>query len=325
MQERLIQRAAELLESGAVNRVLGWKQGDFFYDLTPAVFRSREELERDFRFTAFSGANLSKYLIAESRREGKVAVFLKPCDSYSFAQLLKEHRIRRENVHVIGVSCDGMCDIEKLRALGCEGITAVRENGEMLVAYTLYGMRTVARQDALLERCQVCKSRKIVVYDELIGEQGEERDADRFREVAALEAMTSEERFAFWRGELSRCIRCNTCRNVCPACSCETCVFDNEHSGVRNKAAADAFEENLFHIIRAFHVAGRCTDCGECSRVCPQHIPLHLLNRKFIKDINELYGPYQAGADPETKSPLTDYRPEDCEPSIVYARGGNQP
>ncbi|MFR1039192.1 MAG: 4Fe-4S binding protein [Clostridium sp.] len=26
----------------------------------------------------------------------------------------------------------------------------------------------------------------------------------------------------------------------------------------------------MFHIIRAFHVAGRCTDCGECSRVCPQ-------------------------------------------------------
>ncbi|URW87892.1 4Fe-4S dicluster domain-containing protein [Blautia wexlerae] len=29
----------------------------------------------------------------------------------------------------------------------------------------------------------------------------------------------------------------------------------------------------MFHIIRAFHVAGRCTDCGECDRVCPQGIP----------------------------------------------------
>ena len=58
----------------------------------------------------------------------------------------------------------------------------------------------------------------------------------------------------------------------------------------------------MFHIIRAFHVAGRCTDCGECSRVCPQHIPLHLLNRKFIKDINELYGEYQAGADFDSRA-----------------------
>ena len=63
----------------------------------------------------------------------------------------------------------------------------------------------------------------------------------------------------------------------------------------------------MFHIIRAFHVAGRCTDCGECSRVCPQNIPLHLLNRKFIKDMNEFYGDYQAGEDPEKKPPLGTY------------------
>ena len=80
----------------------------------------------------------------------------------------------------------------------------------------------------------------------------------------------------------------------------------------------------MYHIIRAFHVAGRCTDCGECSRVCPQNIPLHLLNRKFIKDINELYGTYQAGSDLETKSPLTDYTTGDCEPSIVHTRGGEK-
>ena len=324
MQERLIQKAIELLENGSVDRVLGWKQGEFFYDLTPAIFRSREEIEKDFRFTPFSGANLSKYLIAESRKGGKIAAFIKPCDSYSFSQLLKEHRIRRENVYVVGVQCDGMCDVEKIRAMGCEGITAVREDGENLVVDTLYEQHTVARKDALLERCTVCKSKRIVLFDELIGEQGEELESDRFRQVAELEAMTPEERYGFWRGELSRCIRCNACRNVCPACSCEKCVFDNDQSGVKNKAAADSFEENMFHIIRAFHVAGRCTDCGECSRVCPQNIPLHLLNRKFIKDINELYGTYQAGSDLETKSPLTDYTTGDCEPSIVHTRGGEK-
>lgn len=115
----------------------------------------------------------------------------------------------------------------------------------------------------------------------------------RFELVEKLEAMAPEERFAFWQNELSRCIRCNACRNVCPACSCIKCVFDNDRYDTAQKANTTTFEEQMFHIIRAFHVAGRCTDCGECSRVCPQHIPLHLLNRKFIKDIDEFYGEYQ--------------------------------
>ncbi len=322
MQQRIKDKALELLHSGAVDRVLGWKTGEFFYDLTPAVFESAEEVEKDFVYSGFSGANLSKYLIAQSRKVGKVAVFLKPCYSYSFQQLLKEHRILRDNVYVVGIACNGMLDMEKIRAAGAEGLTAVCENADSLQVETLYGCHTLDRKDFLLERCLTCKSKKVVVFDELIGEQGEEQSSSRFDTVAELEAMSPEARFEFWRGELSRCIRCNACRNVCPACSCEKCIFDNEKSGVRNKAAADPFEENLFHIIRAFHVAGRCTDCGECSRVCPQNIPLHLLNRKFIKDINELYGVYQAGADMETKSPLTDFTTDDCEPSVVHERGG---
>ena len=98
-------------------------------------------------------------------------------------------------------------------------------------------------------------------------------------------------------------------------------MFDNHDSGFENKAAADSFEEKMFHIIRAFHVAGRCTDCGECSRVCPQGIPLHLFNRKFIKDIDTFYGEYQAGEDTTSKGPLTNFTFEDVEPSIVAERG----
>ena len=316
------EKALELLRSGKADRVLGWKAGEFFYDLTPAVFESAEEAEKDFCYSPFSGANLSKYLIAESKKGGKIAVFLKPCDSFSFVQLQKEHRVKRENVYAVGIQCDGMCDAEALREAGCEGLTGL-EDGEVLTVHTLYGDKTVEKQAALLGKCRTCKSKRIADYDELLGEQGADIPSSRFDQVAALEAMTPEERFAFWRKELSKCIRCNACRNVCPACSCEKCVFDNPTSGVQNKAIADSFEEKMFHIIRAFHVAARCTDCGECSRVCPQKIPLHLLNRKFIKDMNELYGEYQAGEDFDSKPPLMDFRMDDPEPSVIYTRGGD--
>ena len=321
MQEAMIKRAKELLADGTVNRVMGWKKGEFVYDTTPAVFETAEELEKEFVCNDFTQANLSKYLIKESRKEGKILAFLKPCDTYSFNQLLKEHRIIRENVYVIGIPGGPKLDVEKIKAKGISGILDVKNENFTLKIETLYGTETMPFYEAVSGKCAGCKSKKHVVYDELIGEDGDILASRRFDMVEKLENMTSQERYDFWRGELSKCIRCNACRNVCPACTCENCVFDNPKSGIDQKAAADSFEENMFHIIRAFHVAGRCTDCGECSRVCPQKIPLHLLNRKFIKDINSLYGEYQAGADTTSKCPLTDYDTDDCEPSIVHERG----
>ena len=319
----MIRRAKELLADGTVNRVIGWKAGEFDYDITPAVFTCPEQLDEGFLYNDFCQANVSKYLIKESRKEGKILAFLKPCDTYSFNQLIKEHRIWRDNVYVIGVPCDGKVDVDTVKQKGLQGILSMQCDGKTVTAQTLYGEEKFDKADAMSDRCLNCKSKKHVAYDELMGEEGEVLDSHRFDMVEKIEAMSSEERFNFWRGELSRCIRCNACRNVCPACTCEKCVFDNDASGIAQKAAADSFEESMFHIIRAFHVASRCTDCGECSRVCPQNIPLHLLNRKFIKDINEFYGEYQAGEDTTTRPPLQAYTTGDVEPSIVYQKGGN--
>lgn len=322
MQEIMKNKAIELLDGGTVSRVIGWQIGEFTYDLTPAVFETADEIRKGFVYNDFCAANVSKYLRKESEKEGKILAFLKPCDTFSFNQLCAEYKIRRENVYIIGIPCEGKADVAKIKELGIDGILGIESDGDNYIVKTVYGDETASKSAVMAERCLSCKSKRHTVYDELIGDEGEDcADCGRFDLVAKLEAMSSEERFDFWRGELSRCIRCNACRNVCPACTCEQCVFDNPKSGIAQKAAADTFEENMFHIIRAFHVAGRCTDCGECSRVCPEHIPLHLLNRKFIKDINELYGDYQAGDDTETKNPLTMFTYDDVEASVVHERG----
>ncbi len=320
MQEMIINRVKELLSEGKGDRVLAWEAGESAYDRTPAVYTA-ENID-SLKYDSLCGCNLSKYLISESAKDGRVIALIKPCDSYSLNQLLTEHRVNRDKVYVLAVGCRGKIDVEKIRAMGIRGITGIDESGDKLTVHTLYGDHEIQRADALLTKCLSCKGKEHKIADETIGESEETNVGGRFDMVEKLEAMNPEERFEFWRGELSKCIRCNACRNVCSACSCVKCVFDNPNSGVQNKAAADDFEENMFHIIRAFHVAGRCTDCGECTRVCPQGIPLHLLNRKFIKDINELYGEYQAGEEVGQRHPLIDFTKTDAEPSVVSSRGG---
>ena len=323
-RDQLIDKASELLASGTVSCVIGWGKGEFGYDVTPTIFKNADEMKAGFVYNDFCGANFAKYLVSKTQKlEGKILVFLKPCDTYSFNQLLTEHRFDREKVYAVGIPCEGMVDVAKVKAVAGDGIVNVASEGDDVVVTTLYADEPVKvnAKDVLLERCANCKSKKHVAYDELLGEEGETLESARFDEVARIEAMTPDERFAFWQNELSKCIRCNACRDACPACTCEKCVFDNPASGVENKSPTTSFEEQMFHIIRAFHVAGRCTDCGECSRVCPQNIPLHLLNRKFIKDMNEFYGEYQAGAEVGSRAPLVDYTTEDIEPGDAVRRG----
>ncbi|MBQ6795992.1 MAG: 4Fe-4S dicluster domain-containing protein [Clostridia bacterium] len=324
--QRLIDRAKELLADGTVVRVLGWKKGDLGFNPEPAYFESAEALDNDFVYDGFCGANLSKYMIEASKLEGKTLVFLKPCDTFSFNQLIKEHRVDREKAYIIGVGCKGKLNIEAIKAMGIKGILSVEgasmdSDCEKLTVKTLYGDKEINYNDAMLERCHVCKGKEHQISDEVMLESRDTKDQERFAEIEKIEAMTPMEKFEFFKKELSKCIRCNACRNVCPACSCRKCVFDSTKFDTATKANVDSFEEKMFHIIRAFHVAGRCTDCGECSRVCPQGIPLHLFNRKFIKDIDTFYGEFQAGSDSETKGPLTNFTFDDVEPSIVTERG----
>lgn len=320
MQE-LKNRIKQLMEENVAQRALGWKKGEFGYDAQAAFFESVDELE-DFVYNGFCGANLSKYMIEASKKEGRTIICLKPCDTYSFNQLLKEHRIQREKAYIIGVGCKGTLDISKIKSNGIEGIVDI-EGADMfskentLKINTVYGDSEIAYSDALLERCICCKGKEHMIFDEIIGESADTVSADRFEQIEKIEQMTSIEKFEFFRNELSKCIRCNACRNACPACNCRKCVFDSDKFDSAQKANSDSFEEKMFHIIRAFHVAGRCTDCGECSRVCPQNIPLHLFNRKFIKDINMLYGDFCAGSDIDEKCPLTSYSFDDAEPGKI--------
>ena len=194
-REQLIAKAKELLANGTVTAVLGWGKGEFGYDVTPTVFKTAEELESGFVFGDFCGANFSKYLVSKTQKlEGKMLVFLKPCDTYSFNQLLTEHRFDREKVYAVGIPCEGMADIAKVKAIVGDGISAVDADGDKIVVTTIYEDAPIAidAKEVMAERCVNCKSKKHVAYDELIGEEGDVIDSARFDEVARLEAMTPD-------------------------------------------------------------------------------------------------------------------------------------
>ena len=157
---KMLERAKELLASGAVARVVAWKKGDFCFDPSPAVFETVEELEASFVYDYFCGANLSKYLIEISKKAGKTAVFLKPCDTYSFNQLVKEHRVNRENIHVIAVECLGKLDIEKIKAKGVVGVTGVEVLDQEVKVVSAYGEDTLCKKEIVLTKCATCNKTK---------------------------------------------------------------------------------------------------------------------------------------------------------------------
>lgn len=311
------------LANGEVNKILGWKKGDFWYDSYPA-FITEEEETASLIWDSFCVANLSKYLIEQLKEDIKVGFFLKGCDARAFNQLLKDNRVDRDKVVIYGLPCSGMIDPEKVKKAGlAKGLLDVQRSEDEVVFITKEGEQKFPEREFSYDKCLTCQYPNPVVYDELLTEEVERNNTteDLYQDVEEIEKMSPDERFAYWAEQFSKCIRCNACRNVCPACSCEKCIFDNSRANVAGKAKVDS-EEQFFHIVRAYHVAGRCVDCGECSRVCPAGIPLAKLNRKIVKDITEFYGEHNAGVNPSLEAPLETFKLEDIDPFETRAKGG---
>lgn len=277
-QSQIRTKAKDLLESQQVQCVIGYELGTH-NQVRPAFIYTPQDVNR-LIWNQGCVQNLTLYLHDKKKpaKRGEapphVAIVVKPCDSRDINVLLSESQIERERVYVIGVACEGMMDKQAGRQ---------------------------ADKETLQARCLRCSERTPVVYDVLIGEPPKVNSTDDFADVAKLEAMTPQERVAFWLKQYERCIRCYACRQVCPGCYCNVCMFERDDSlwvGIANEVE----EKEFFHLGRAFHLAARCVECNECERVCPMELPLSLLNRKLAKEVRELFN-FRAGVEP-VKAPL---------------------
>lgn len=114
-----------------------------------------------------------------------------------------------------------------------------------------------------------------------LARQWQERDFSPLR--------ISRERLKTMIEETSRCIKCYTCIEVCPA------LFNSI------KPYITAFPgrvppEFAFHLLRYAHVADSCVYCGQCEELCPMDIPNALFMHAIKTDLEELYG-YHSGVD----------------------------
>lgn len=310
----------KLLADGAVDLVIGWERGSLPMTSTPAFIVSEEDADR-LVFDSTCGNNLTVYFTKDKRKisgEGKkIGVVVKGCDARSLVLNIMERQIKRDDVTIIGVPCNGIVDRSKVehRAGGKEILEFVEAGDEVMVKGDGFEL-SIPLNDILSDSCLSCTRRDAEEYDVFIGEGRKPgNDEDAYAEVEGFEKLSAEKRWEWMTKEYSSCIRCYACRNVCPSCYCNVCFVDQNDPQWIGKTS-EITDTMIFHIIRNLHVAGRCVECGACERACPMDIKLLMLNRKVAKEVRDRFGSI-TGAGLDQKPAMADFEEDESQDFIM--------
>ena len=304
--DKIREISIRLLKESQVEMVIGFRKGTVPMMNEPYFARSPEDVEK-FVWDSNCGINLCNYL---TNRGEKIGILAKGCDSRNIVTHIIENKIKRDQLVIIGVPCKGMIDKRKISAMFEGEIGEVIEDENNITVKGDGFEKILNKQDVLQQNCSVCNHRNPVIHDELVGELVEEQtDVDRYADVREIEALSPQEKATYFEKLLEPCIRCYACRNACPLCYCPTCFTDESRPQWVGKGQ-DPTDVSTFHFLRAYHCAGRCTDCGACERSCPVGINMRVFTKKLEKDCLELFD-WEAGLDPDVRPPLDTYKPSD--------------
>jgi ferredoxin len=287
--EAVRKEAVRLLSEKKVSAVVGYAAGRRKGSCMPIVVTNAEDAEK-LVFSAACVNNLALYLTKAKKEvlnDGNIGVVVKGCDMKALVGLMGESQLKREDLYLIGVPCVGV--------LKSVSNPAVPLDSETIAPKCL--------------ECDVHLPGGADFVPDAKLPASPETASKYAAEIARLEAMTSPERWAYWKGQFSKCVKCFACRQVCPFCYCEQCLCDRNRPQMIESTPRPS-GNMTWHIARAMHLAGRCTGCAECERVCPMDIPLNLLNRKMARELKELYG-YEAGLEVRDKGPMNSYTEKD--------------
>jgi formate dehydrogenase subunit beta len=305
--EKIRQTAKKLLEKGTVDVFIGYKKGSVPM-LNEPVLISDPGKANTLYWDSHCGLNLCNYLTG---RKDRIGILANGCNSRNIVTHIVENQIKREQLYIVGIPCTGMIDHRAVkRAVSFHKILDLEESGGQFTVKGHDFEETFDKKDYLQSNCAICLHRNPVEYDEMIADPIEEQQGvEPYKDVEKIENMGSEEKWAFFYDLISPCIRCYACRNACPLCYCPTCFVDESTPQWVGKSI-DPTDTMTFHFLRAYHCAGRCTDCGACERVCPVGIPVRHFTKKFNKDTFELFS-WEAGLSIDQRPPLDVYRADD--------------
>jgi formate dehydrogenase (coenzyme F420) beta subunit len=280
--------AQRILSEGQVTAIVGYASARRKGSAQPIVITQAEDAAK-LIFTPACVNNLAVYLTKAKKeipKAGKIGIVVKGCDLKALVGLMGESQLKREDLYLIGVPCAG-------------------------VLASTFSPSQELSSDSIAPKCLECDAHLPLGCDFLPSQQPVTPDLEKkyAAEIARLEALAPAERWAFWKEQFSKCIKCYACRQVCPFCFCEQCLCDRNKPQMVDTTPRPA-GNTAWHIVRAMHLAGRCAGCAECERVCPMDIPLNLLNRKMAKELKELYD-YEAGFAVHDKGPLNSYTEKD--------------
>ena len=270
VQDLIREEAKKALQTGDVSCVVGWTSTRFEDRTRPYFAQTPEECEY-LVWNRYCINGTAKFALDDRYPDKKIGIIARGCDTRAINRMLHDKQLKRENLYIIGVVCDG------------------KENPV----------------------CADCAHKTPLVCDVMIGEALQEQiPENRFQEIEAFERLTPDERYDYWAKQYDKCIHCYACRNACPACNCVECYADQYRVGWQGKAA-DREQNQIYGLTRAFHVGDRCIECGECERVCPMHLPIMRQTRKMLKDINDLFGTYECGLSEDETPVLGEFKTAD--------------